>query len=532
MLRAVSPGVATLEADPGTVAVIPVAKPRRHRLRQLLPILIGLAALSAGLRLVDLDRNPPALFEDELSGAVSAWSIATTGHDVERTVLPFLVTRLELKQPVYFFATVPFQAVLGHGAVAVRLPAVVFGVVSTMLMVWLLVVLRAGTTVALMGGALFAISPWAIHYARAGWEPAAFLPFAMAGVGLLWVGLRDHRRRWTVAAAVVLAFGAYTYHPALLMDVVLPTTVVLIRRRTVGRPDLVNLAIGAGVAIVILTPYGLALTDPVFLARTRSLSVFRDGVTGDALALAWSNYWAQWSPEYLLGGAAPNPRINPGILVYAWTVPFFVAGLDRLIHRRRPEDILVLAWLVLGALPAAITDDRTTPHAARGLLVLPALTAITAIGLGRGLVFLRSRPGLQRIEPLGIVLVGVLAAVATVSFLGYYLGPYVAKSANWWGYGSAIALERAGEVVPAGSVLCIATNDISGFTFAHQMVDYLPDPGFRIVRGVSDPVCRQVGTYLLALVSRDLKLGVRDVATTPDYAGAPLYRVVQVTSSS
>ena len=532
MLRAVSPATATPETDLGTVAVPPVAKRRHRRLRAMLPVLIGLIVLSAGLRLVDLDRNPPALFEDELSGAVSAWSIATTGHDVERTVLPFLVTRLELKQPVYFFATVPFQAILGHGAVAVRLPAVLFGVASTLLVVWLLVILRAGTTVATMGGVLFAISPWAIHYARAGWEPAAYLPFAIAGIGLLWIGLRDHRRAWTVAAAAVFAFGAYTYHPALLMNAVLPVTIVLIRRRTLGRPDLVNLAIGAAVAIVILIPYGLALTDPVFLARTRSLSVFRDGLTGDALQLAWSNYWAQWSPAYLLGGSAPNPRINPGILVYAWTVPFFVAGLDRLIHRRRPEDVLLLAWLVLGALPAAITDDRTTPHAARGLLVLPALTAITAIGLGRGLIFLRSGARLRRIEPLAIVMVGVLATVGTVSFLNYYLNGYVAASANWWGYGSGTALQRAGEIVPAGGVLCIATNDISGFTLAHQLIDYLPDPAFRIVRGVGDPVCRQAGTYVLALVSRDLNVGVRDLAIIPDYAGAPLYRVAQVTSSS
>jgi hypothetical protein len=90
---------------------------RRSKRRYVLPLLIALIALSADLRLVDLDRNPPELFEDELSGDVSAWSIATTGHDVERTVLPFIVTRLELKQPVYFLATIPFQAVFGHGTI-------------------------------------------------------------------------------------------------------------------------------------------------------------------------------------------------------------------------------------------------------------------------------------------------------------------------------------------------------------------------------------------------------------------------------
>ena len=517
-----------------TDGLVNARKGRRSRRRYVLPLLIALVALSADLRLVDLDRNPPELFEDELSGDVSAWSIATTGHDVERTVLPFMVTRLELKQPIYFLTTIPFQAVLGHGTLALRLPAVLFGVAATLLMVWLLAILRAAMRVALIGGFLFAISPWAIHYARAGWEPASFLPFAMSGIGLLWLGLRDHRPRLTVVAAIVFAFGAYTYHPALLMNVVMAATVVLIRVRSLRRPDLVALGVGAAIALVILVPYGLAAMDPIFTARTRGLSVFRDGVNIDALTLAWSNYWAQWSPGFLLGGAAPNPRINPGPLVYIWTIPFFLAGLDRLLHRRRPEDVLWLAWLVLGALPAALADDQTTPHAARGLLVLPALTAITAIGLGRGLTFVRTHTGeyaSRAALAAGAALVAV-AIAGVVTFYSYYLGAYVARSANFWGYGSAAAIRTAASLVPAGGTLCIANPDISGLTFAHHMALYLPSPDFTVVKGVADPRCQQPGTYLLALVDRDLGPAVQRKATIPDYVGQPKFVVVQVPPTS
>ncbi len=507
---------------------------RRSKRRYVLPLLIALVALSADLRLVDLDRNPPELFEDELSGDVSAWSIATTGHDVERTVLPFMVTRLELKQPMYFLATVPFQAVLGHGTLALRLPAVIFGVIATLLMVWLLAVFRAGMRVALVGGFLFAISPWAIHYSRAGWEPASFLPFAMGGIGLLWLGLRDHRPRVTVIAAIVLAFGSYTYHPALLMNVVMAATVVLIRVRTLRRSDVVALAVGAAIALVILIPYGLAAFDPIFTARTRGLSVFRDGVDVDALQLAWANFWAQWSPGFLLGGAAPNPRINPGPLVYVWTVPFFLAGLDRLLHRRRPEDILWLAWLALGALPAALADDQTTPHAARGLLVLPALIAITAIGLGRGYRFVQRHAGRlgSRATLAASAAVLAVAIAGVVTFYSYYLNAYVVRSANFWGYGSAAAIRTAASLVPAGGRLCIANPDISALTFAHHMALYLPSPDFTVVKGVADPSCAQPGTYLLALVDRDLGPGVERKAVIPDIVGQPKFVVVQVPPKS
>lgn len=510
------------------------AKRRRSKRRYLLPLLIALVALAADLRLVDLDRNPPELFEDELSGVVSAWSIATTGHDVERTVLPFMVTRLELKQPVYFLTTIPFQAVLGHGPLAVRIPAALYGVAGTLLLVWLLAILRAGLKVALIGGFLFAMSPWAIHYSRAAWEPAAYLPFAMAGVGLLWLGLRDHRGGRIVAAAAVLAVGAYTYHPALLMNAVLATVVVAIHLRSLRRGDLASLAVAALIALAILVPYGLAAMDPLFLERTSNLSVFRTGIGADSLSLAWSNYWAQWSPAYLLGGTAPNPRINPGPLIYVWTVPFFLAGLDLLLHRRRREDVLWLAWLVLGALPAAITDDNTTPHAARGLMVLPALIAITAIGLGRALRFVRRRAGASgaRAEAATGVVILVVAAISLTAFLGDYLGPYRIRSADYWGYGSGAALRTAGATVPAGGTLCIANHDISGNTFAQHIALYLPSPPFRVVKGIADPVCRTAGTYVLALASRDLGPDVVRRATIPDIVGRPKFVIVEVTGGT
>jgi len=513
--------------------VTTVRRPRPHR-RWVLPMLVVVAVLAAELRLVDLDRNPPELFEDELSGVVSAWSIATTGHDVGDTVLPFMTTRLELKQPVYFLTTIPFQAVFGHGALAVRIPAVLYGVATVLLLIWLLAVFRFGLKVAFIGGFLLAISPWAIHYSRAAWEPAAFLPFSMAGIGLLWLGLRDHRPGRIIGAAAVFAIGAYTYHPALIMNVVMAATVVVIQRRSLRRADLESLAIGGLVAAAILVPYALAAREPLFLKRTSDLSVFHERSLTDALLLGWSNFWAQWSPAYLLGGDAPNPRINPGPLVYVWTVPFFLAGLDRLIHRRRREDLLWLAWLVLGALPAALTDDKTTPHAARGLMVLPALTAITAIGIGRALVFIRTHanaPGRMATRvALGAIV--VVAAVSTLMFERYYLDAYVVRSADFWGYGSEAALETAGSLVPPGGTLCVATPDISGFTFDQQVALYLPDAPYRIIRGVSDPACQSPGTIEVAFTSRDLGPGVKTRATIPDIRGQPKFVVVEVTGSA
>ena len=490
---------------------------------------IAILMVAAALRLYAIETNPPEFFEDELSGFVSAWSIVTTGHDVERTVLPFLATRLELKQPLYFFATVPFHAVLGNSILAARLPAALFGVLSTGLVGWLATRLTGRIGVGLAAMALFAASPWAIHYARAGWEPAAVLPFTIGGLGLLWLGLTEHRPRRTVAAAVVLAIGAYPYHPALLTHVLLGGVLVLMRLRTLRRVDIRALGGGALIALIILVPYGLAATDPLFLARTRRISVFGDGITLEALQLAWANYWAQWDPGYLVGGRAPNPRINPGNLVLHSTVPFFIVGIDRLLHRRSAVEWFLLMWLVLGPIPAALTDDATTPHAARGLFVLPPLVIVAGMGAMRIIEWIGPRlDRLARRSGVGVrsgaIAIGVVVLVELSVWIDtYFDGAYVRRSANWWGYGTAAAFKLVRDDVPAGGIVCIATNDISGFTFPHQVAYYLSSTPVVVVEKLVDKRCTQQGSYVLARTDRQLPKNAVTIATVPNIWGEPFF---------
>jgi hypothetical protein len=116
--------------------------------------------LSFALRIAALTTNPPELFEDELAPAASAsaWLVRVLGRR-------------------------PWE-----------------GVVAAF---------------------VFAVTPWAVHYGRIGWEPASTLPFTIGGIGLLWDGLARRRPRRVAAAAVILVLGAYAYTPALLTNVLL-----------------------------------------------------------------------------------------------------------------------------------------------------------------------------------------------------------------------------------------------------------------------------------------------------------------------
>jgi 4-amino-4-deoxy-L-arabinose transferase-like glycosyltransferase len=482
-------------------------------------------AVAFALRAYDLGGNPPEFFEDELAGVVGAWSIATTGHDVERTWLPFIVTRLELKQPIYFLATVPLQALVGADVAAMRLPAALFGAASTALIVWLVRrVFGWDRAVAVLAGGLFAILPWAVHYARAAMEPAALIPFTVAGVGLLWSGLAERRPRATVAGAATLAIGAYTYHPALPVNAVLGATVVAIHARGLGRREMKALGGGAILAGAILAPYAIAfLTEPLFTEGLRAVNVFKDGIDPDTIGRAWRNYAEQWNPQWLFLESHFHLRNQPGVaLLFPWLAPFLVLGIARAVRSLEAADAFLLSWAALGALPAAVTND--SPHFARGLLVLPPI----AIFCARGLLWawdagFRHR----RTAGLAIVLAWTVTVAATIQVndaYRYYFEEYPITSRVWWYFGTSGAMRLVRELVPDHAVVCLQQPlPVSHYTFRHYVIYHLGGRALRVVEGIDDGVCRAQSSFVLHRASTSLGAKARAVAAANDERGRPIY---------
>lgn len=482
-----------------------------------------IAVVAFALRSYDLDRNPPELFEDELSGIVGVWSIVTTGHDIEKTWLPFVVTRLEFKQPIYFVATVLPHALFGPQAWAMRLPAVLFGVTSAVLVISLLRrVFGRPRAEALIAGALFATVPWAVHYGRIAWEPAAFIPFGLAGIGLLWLGLAEDRPRFTLAAAVTMALGAYTYHPALLMNAVLAVVILLLNWRTALRQWVV-LGGAAVIAGVILLPYARAyLSEPLFTYRHDLVTIFKAGVTPDAIGLGWRNYAEQWNPQWLFLEGDRNLRNHPGVaLMFGWLAPFLLLGIARTLARPGVINAFLLAWLILGPLPAGITNDGV-PHFTRGIFAMPPLLMLTASGL----IGAHEWSG-QRNRAAAIGLAAAIAFIALNQALApyrYYFTEYPVASGPWWYYGARSAMELTRVSVPRGGTVCIETPlPIPYLTFQHYMTYYLPGRSFQVVEGLQDPICSRSGSYLVHRLGTDIPRSSRSLGTITAQNGTPIY---------
>ena len=303
---------------------------------------LAILLIAAGLRLYHLGTNPPELFEDEISVAESAWKIATTGHDVEKTWLPFLTTRLDMSLPLYGFSTVATQAIFGQTTWAIRLPAALFGILSAALIIGLTRQLGRGRAEALSAGLIFAILPWAVHSSRVGWEPAGMLPCTIGGVLLFWMGLRDRRAVTIFAGTGILLLGVYGYDSALLIHTLLAVTILALFLSTLRRREYTIIGL-ATAGVLLLLPYiKVVLTEPLYTARANRIAIFHDRSGPEALGLGWQHYWEQWNPRWLFLEGPAQLRNQPGLAeAFLWMAPFFVIGLWRVVSRGTRADWFV-----------------------------------------------------------------------------------------------------------------------------------------------------------------------------------------------
>ena len=478
-------------------------------------------ALAFFLRVHDIGTNPPELFEDEISGAMSAWSVVTTGHDVIADHLPLFTTRLGPQLPLYGLLTVPFQAVLGHTALAVRIPAVLLGTALVPLH-YLLLLRLTDRRAALLGAALIAVLPWAVHFGRVGWDNAAYPAALLAGCVLLLDALRRGSGRRLIAAAVVLAGCAYTYQIAIVMTPLLVIALCWPMRERLRTLDPRAIATAVGAAALIVAPYvWVTLSVPLFTERSRSISTFAHGINGDALATFGRNYLAELSPVFLFVSGDDNLRHGTGHgELLLWMLPFAVVGGAWCIVHARHEALafVAIAWLALAPLPAALTDDGV-PHAARSMLELVAWPMVVALGmtaLWRALAV--------RHRPYVLAVVAILALAETTSYYREMYTTYPARSASSWQSGTAEVMADVRRLTPAGGNACI--DMLSSFTFPHLARWYLEGVPFRVIER-DDTQCAATGDVLVLAPDTAGPAGAREAARVLGLDGTLVARVWQ-----
>jgi len=423
-------------------------------MRRAAIILLSCAILAGGaLRFRRLSEVPPALYCDEAFQGYEAYSILATGADSRgvRTPVFFDIFGVGWQEPLYVYLTVLPVRLLGMTATAVRAVAACSGTLALAAVAWLAWCLGRWRPAA-AAACVMAVSPWAFHFSRVGFQASLLPLFLAAGAAAL---LRGAARAddegpagtlWLAAGCAILSAALYTYVAARAMVPLILIGFAVTHAGLLRRRGLRMLALPAVVAIVLALPVARFSVTAEGLERYSDVGLAGRYEGAAAVGKFAGNYLSYFSPGFLLSEGDPNPRHSVegfGMLLPHGAV-FLLAGLAVALVRRTPADLFLVWWLLVAPLPGAIAADAR--HAIRAIGILPALYALA--GSGAAAIFGPGSP-LDPARRRGKAVLIVVAAAAILSaglYVQRYFGEYPIWSAPSWEYGLKEAYRAAGEL--------------------------------------------------------------------------------------
>ena len=393
---------------------------------------LGLVALitivALVIRSIDIVNEPNPFAGDEGNFAIQ-------GLEVERGGIrnPF-ATGVPFGQPsLHYFVIALSYKVVGVGILGARLPSILIGVAAVPLL-YLLLRELFGRNVALAGAAVLAVSHVHVHYSRIAMNNITAVTIGILALYFLARALRTKQRLDFGLAGAAAALSLYSYVGARVVPLVMALwlgAVVLTDRRFLWENARGLLVLGVGFIVVAL-PQGLFYLEykDEFLSSYRMASIFSRGwldlevqIRNSTEAQIIIDQMRRAFGTLVVYGETSGNH-NAGIPLLDWfgRWPFIIGGLYCLARLRQPRYLMLLSLLVLTVvLGGAFTVPP--PTSARLITAVPALAALTALGVVMPATFLARWVG--RVRPLVAAL--AVAAVLFLSFvnMSFYFRDYL-----------------------------------------------------------------------------------------------------------
>lgn len=441
--------------------------------KEYLGYFVLIILLSAGfLRFWQVSRIPPGLFGDEVDTGYQAYSILKTGKDYFGNFLPIHFQSLgDWRVPLYIYLDTLFVAIFGLTELTVRLPAVILGILSVLVVFFLTQRFIKNKNIALISSFLLTISPWHFHISRVGLEVNFLSVLFPLGILCFWRGLENKKTIYFILSALFLALTPYAYNtPKLFLPLILLVLFYLWRKEILREKK--NLTIFLLILFIMLLPLMKDFLKGTSQARFLGISIFSDPETGEKVRLAreecdyrgiferilhnkgvvwiddfFKNYLSAISSLFLFGTGDPNPRHSIGRRgeMYLWELPFLALGLIfsfwQAVKEKNKFFQFGLWWLVLAPIPASLTINGGT-HALRLFLFLPWLQVFTALGIGEFFNYFKNK----RFKIIFEIILGLIISISCFNYFHRYFVHYPKIPGRWWNYGYKEIFEYVNKV--------------------------------------------------------------------------------------
>lgn len=400
-------------------------------------ILAGIFLLGFILRVIFLDIAPPGFNADEAALGYNAYSLIKTGRDEWGVNFPLVFKSFsDYKPGLYVYLTIPFVRFIGLNELSVRLPSIILGSFSIILIYFLAKEIFKKETVAKATAFLLSVSPWHVHFSRGAWEANVATFFILLAVYAFVKALKNRWFLWISAVSFIAAM--YTYQsPRVVVPVLILLLVIFYWKVLVVKKNIPVVILAA----ILSLPLIFTLTGTAGLARFQGLSIFSD--TGSLNRVNeergqhqdYSSFWARFfhnklevyantfaghyldhfNPNFLFvyGDSLKRNKIPDMGQMHIFEIVTFVSGVYFIIRNRFNHTKVVFLWLTVAPLASSLTYQ--TPHAIRAHNMVIPLTLISGLGLGMLWQNLLSLAKLKKILLIGAVVLAI--GISVTAFL-------------------------------------------------------------------------------------------------------------------
>lgn len=410
----------------------------KNKYNNLFPILfILVTSLAVVLRLYQLGSVPVSFSDDETRLVYNAYSIWTTGRDLNGIHLPIIFPMSGYAfNPVPIYLTSPFVGFLGLTMFTGRLPFAIAGIATVIAIYFLAVKLTASKLTGLLSAFVLAISPWHLQISRIAYEGTLALFFYTLGV-LLFIHIKKNGHLYLILSLISFLIGFYSYSGYKLILLPIVITLAWFHYKNLSPRQIIIISLSTLLIYASFWYLGKAQnafsygSSPFFFGDLASVEkevelerreseapeLFKR-LYHNKLTVLGKSFIGQYvyalSPQHLFTSQEGSGIFSiwfRGQLYYHEAILIFIGLLYMFIKFRRTW-MFILMMLFISPLPAGLGPPPIT-YTIRSSFILPWL----AIFIGSGIaVIFRQKSRFKYLSTLGVLAIYI-----------YYFGGYITQ---------------------------------------------------------------------------------------------------------
>ena len=343
-------------------------------------------------------NNLPSLNPDEAALGYNAYSLLQTGKDEHGISWPIHFKSFgDYKPGGYVYMAMPFIKIFGLTPLAVRLPNLIFSILTIYILYKLVLLLTLDYRLSIITAFVIAINPWSIHFSRGAWESNTALFFMLLGIYLFY-----KKSNWF---SLPLVIALYTYHSArLIIPALFLILFIKYYKNLLNKNTLFSLLFSGILCVPLLFSFlnnggttrlaGVGLSaDSGPLARSEELLNqhpnfnYYDRILHNKRIL----YTISWAQKYmshfdlnflfLNGDDVPRSKSPEMGQLYLIELPLIILGIYLLLNSLKLNKLKFLIITLLLTSPLASSLTFQAPSALRALPLVIPLSILTALGI-------------------------------------------------------------------------------------------------------------------------------------------------------